>query len=104
MWFCVSALSVSEHPDGFVPSEERVWEEHVFLVTANDTAGAQAKAEKLARSQECSYDAITGTKVSWKFKMISKVYELDGEPTDGTEVFSRFLKETEVRSMQTSFA
>lgn len=104
MWFCVSALSVSEHPDGSVAVEERVWEEHSFLVSANNAAEAQTRAEKLAKAQECSYDAATGTKVSWKFKTISKVYELDGDPVDGAEVFSRFLKDAEVRSMRTSFA
>lgn len=99
MWFCVSALSVSDHPDGSVPLEERLWEEHFFLLMANDAAEAQAKAEELATSQECSYATINGSNVSWKFKMISKVHELDGVPTDGTEVFSRFLKESEVQNI-----
>ena len=101
MWFCVSAFSLAEHPDGSVPSEEQVWEEHLFLVMAQDADEAQSKAEDLARNQECSYAAANGSNVSWKFKTISKVYELADEPGDGTEVFSRFLKESEVLSILT---
>jgi len=104
MWFCVSTLSLSEHPNGSEPSVEQVWEEHFFLIAANDTAEAKVKAERLAKSQQCTYEAANGSKVSWKFKFISKVFELDGEPADGTEVFSRFLKGSEVQSMQTSFS
>jgi hypothetical protein len=99
MWFCVSTLSVSEHPDGSVPAPERLWEEHFFLVMADDAAQARAKGEKLARNQECSYTAANGSGVSWKFKTISKVCELDSTPADGAEVFSRFLKESEVESI-----
>lgn len=45
MWFCVSALSVSEH-DPPVTSEKQVWEEHLFLLKADDTSEAKSKAEE----------------------------------------------------------
>lgn len=99
MWFCVSALSASEH-DPPVPSKQQVWEEHLFLLKADDASEAKTKAEELARGLECSYDAANESKVSWKFKMVSKVCQLDGEPRDGAEVFSRFLKDSEVRSLE----
>ena len=99
MWFCVSALSVSEH-DPPLPSAEQIWEEHIFLVEANNAAEAKTKAEEPARRLECTYDAANGSKVNWKFKMILKVYQLEGQPKDGAEVFSRFLRESEVRSLE----
>ena len=46
-----------------VPSEERLWEKHVFWVAARDPNEAQAKAEQLAKSEECSYTAVTGSNV-----------------------------------------
>jgi len=99
MWFCVSALSVAEHPEGSASSKQRLWEEHLFLVSADDALAARARAEDLARGEECSYVAVNGSKVSWKFETISKVYEIPDTPTDGTEVFSRFLKQSEVESI-----
>jgi hypothetical protein len=98
MWFCVSALSVSEHVND-PPTQQRLWEEHLFLVDAASADEAHTKAEKIARGQECSYESANQSKVSWKFERISKVYKLDGKPTDGSEVFSRFLKESEVQSI-----
>jgi hypothetical protein len=99
MWFCVSALSISEHNPP-VPPEQRVWEEHLFLLKANDAAHAKSRAEELARRLECSFEAANKSKVTWKFKRISKVHQLEGEPTDGAEVFSRFLKDSEARSLE----
>jgi len=98
MWFCASALSVSEHPNGSPPLE-RLWEEHLFLVEADNADDAKTKAGKVARSQECSYVSADGSKVTWRFERIWKVHELDSKPTDGVEVFSRFLKESEVQSI-----
>ena len=104
MWFCVAALSVSEHPDGSVQPHERLWEEHFSLIVADTADEARAKAEKLARSEEGTYEAANGSSVSWEFKTVSTVYQLDGAPADGVEVFSRFLRDSEVQSLLTPFA
>lgn len=104
MWFCVAALSVSEHPDGSVQPQERLWEEDFFLVVADNAGEARAKAEKLARKEEGTYEAANRSSVSWEFKAVSAVYQLDGAPADGAEVFSRFLRDPEVQSLLTPFA
>lgn len=101
MWFCVSALSLAEHNPP-VPPEQQVWEEHLFLVRAYDADHAKSRAEELARRLECSYEAANGSRVTWKFKRISKVHQLEGDPADGAEVFSRFLKDSEARSLDAS--
>jgi|SRR5580693_1463133 hypothetical protein len=98
MWFCVSALSVSEHPDGSVASSNRLW-----VISAEDAVDAKAKAELLARREQCTYNNSDGAKVSWEFKAISTVYQLENAPTDGSEVFSRFLKDSEAQSLLVPF-
>src|SRR5580704_2503565 len=103
MWFCVSTLSVSEHPDGSVASSNMLWEEHIFLISAEDAVDAKARAELLARREQCTYNNADGAKVSWEFKAISTVYQLENAPTDGSEVFSRFLKDSEAQSLLVPF-
>lgn len=104
MWFCVAALSVSDHPDGSVQSQERLWEEHFFLLVADNAGEARTKAENLARRGECVYEAANRSTVSWEFKTVSAIYQLDGAPVDGAEIFSRFLRESEAQSLLTPFA
>jgi hypothetical protein len=86
------------------PSEEDVWEESIVLIFAEDKESATQKAEKIGRENEVSYEAMAGNMLAWKFVQIERLYEImDSEITDGTEVFSRYLKNSEVESILSPF-
>ena len=60
-------------------------------------------AERIGTSEVQTYE-VEGGLVIWKFHSIERVYPvLDDELRNGTEVFSRFLRDSEVRSLLTPF-
>ncbi|MDR0716836.1 MAG: DUF4288 domain-containing protein [Azoarcus sp.] len=86
------------------PSEEDLWEESIVLISAEDEEDAAQKAEKIGRENETSYKAMDGSILAWKFVQIERLYEImDSKITDGTEVFSRYLKNSEVESILSPF-
>ena|SRR5712671_1527531 len=98
MWFCVSTLSVAERSGS--DQQEPIWEEQLFLVNAEDQNEARSKAEVFGKREHCTYKVQGGSTVTWKFHSTGKIYELPvQELADGAEVFSRFLKGSEVRSL-----
>lgn len=108
MIFTASLLFKSSHTSevGFVrlDDEENVWEEIVLLVYASDEEEAKRKAIAYGKSRESSYNNEYGELVSWKFVQIERVCLVEDESlNDGTELFSRFLKESEVESMLKPF-
>ena len=100
MWFSASVITRSEKKDDpFI-----LFEESIYLLQAEDDDDAWKKAEEKGRLSEQSYEAISGDMVTWVFDRVLSVFELfDEEVKDGTEIFSRFLKEEEVKSLQTPF-
>jgi hypothetical protein len=102
MWYAVSLLYKSFHlpPE----SEPTLWEESVRLIQAPTEAEARAAAERIGRSGAHSYEVESGT-VSWTFEGIERVYLIeDEELRNGSEVFSRFLRDAEVKSLLTPFS
>ena len=62
------------------------------------------KAKELGQRSEVSYLGEEADLVKWKFVRVERIFEIDDEKLkDGTEVFSRFLRASEVESMLTSF-
>jgi hypothetical protein len=86
------------------PSEEDLWEESIILIFAEDEGDAARKAERIGRENETSYKTTDGSTLAWKFVQIERLYEImDSRIADGTEVFSRHLKNSEVKSILTNF-
>jgi hypothetical protein len=101
MWYAVSLLYKSVH----VPAEskETLWEERILLMQTETEAEARDQAEKMARSGEHAYDVEDGF-VTWTFEQIESVFSIrDEELRSGSEVFSRFLRDSEVKSLLTPF-
>ncbi len=102
MWFSASLLSEGESPDR-APSEI-LWEESIVLIEADSEAEARIVAAKVAKDSETEYCTAMGEKISWKFRSIQSVYEMDGSSfKTGTELFSRFLRSSEVESLLADF-
>ena len=102
MLFSVCILFKSIHS---IPSDdEPLWEERIILVSAVSKDEAYKKGENFGKNSEESYEARKGDIVSWKFIKIQSVFSLDEKTIkDGTELFSRFLKDSEAKSFLTSF-
>jgi hypothetical protein len=101
MWYSASLLFKSTH----VPSDARppVWEESIRLVEAESEAVARTEAERIGRAEVVVYQANSDL-VLWTFERIERVYEIDNEELrSGTEIFSRFLRDSEVSSLLTPF-
>jgi hypothetical protein len=51
-----------------------------------------------------SYKTVEGDVATWVFDSVSSTYRIeDAELSDGTELFSRFLRDSEVSSLKTPF-
>jgi hypothetical protein len=101
MWYAANLLfeSVRQPDDG----AEQLWEESIRLIEASSESEATKKATQLGNVERASYQA-DGATVTWKFSRVERVYFIEPAAlTDGTELFSRFLRQSEVNSLLTPF-
>ena len=101
MWYAVNLLYRSEH----IPTEDKptIWEESIVLLEAGSEAEARNDAERIGKSGTRTYEVQDGL-VIWTFEQIERVYSINEENLrSGTEVFSRFLRDSEVKSLLTPF-
>lgn len=82
---------------------EYLWEERILLIAAESEDDATEKAELRAKSLEHSYSSNQGEWIDVKFDSVDRVFVIEGALEDGAELFSRFLRESEVRSLKTPF-
>lgn len=99
MWFGVSILSKSCHAQ--VSADEPVWEESIVVVEANSIEEAEQLGIVIGQGQEVEYTVAGGDSVHWVFDSIGGVFEITaGSIGSGVEVFSRYLKNSEVLSLK----
>ncbi|WP_144612906.1 DUF4288 domain-containing protein [Bacillus cereus] len=73
-------------------SNDTLFEESIILVKANSLKEAHELGEKIAIQSEESYDNVYGEQVTWKFRTVLHVFELDDTPFEtGKELYARFL-------------
>jgi hypothetical protein len=87
------------------PTQPRdvLWEESIVLVEAGSEQDARHQAERLGLLGNHGYGSESGH-VEWKFERVERIYPIDAaEVGSGTEVFSRFLRDSEVKSLLTPF-
>ena len=101
MWFAAKLLFKSIHTS--VPETDPVREEQIVLIRATTENEAKTKATKRGEQGEHGYKTVTGDMTTWKFDSVYIHRIEDAELIDGTEIFSRFLKDAEVRSLKTPF-
>jgi hypothetical protein len=101
-WYAVNLLFESNHsmPTG----KETLWEESIRLIRANDAQEAEKRAISIGKASEHSYAAEGADIVTWTFVQVGRVFEIEDQvPGDNSELFSRFLRASEVRSLLTPF-
>ena len=102
MLFTASLLFKSEHEP---PSNgEPLLEEKIVLLEAVDKTAAQNKAAQYGKAEEHQYRNEKGELVSWSFKCVERLCQVDDTILkDESELFSRFLRDSEVKSLLTPF-
>jgi len=102
MWYSASLLFISEHVGH--PQSEPLWEERIVLVQAEGPTAAEQKARQIGKRGEHEYLNKAGCVVRWVFKQVERVHLIDSTKLeDGTELFSRFLRDSEVKSLLVPF-
>jgi len=98
MWYSASLLSKGTHREQKTGADDPLWEESIVLLQAESEADARQKAERAGMEEQMSFKAISGEVVDWDFVGVTKVHEiLDQSLKEGTELFSRFLRDSEVK-------
>lgn len=100
MFFSVALLfhiSPIDKPD--TPS---MWEERILLISADDEDEAKSKAEGMI-TKEFTYENSYGNTVIYKYACVERVFQIPDDPADGSELFVRFLRDSEARSLLTPF-
>ena len=104
MWFSASLLFQS------IPSEDvgrpPLWEDVIVLIEATTGAEAETHAAMMGRSREHEYSVAKPKphQLRWVFVRVERVCEVDGDTLGhGTELFSRFLRDSEATSLLQPF-
>jgi hypothetical protein len=101
-WFSASLFFKGEHSR--TREEKELWEESICLIHADTENEALKKAIRSGREKEVSYKTCEGDILSWKFVKVERLFVIDEDSlTDGTELFSRFLRSEEAASLLTPF-
>ena len=101
-WFAASLLFESKH--SIFSAEEGLWEERIIILHAESQDDATAQAHQIGVAGETSYEAKEEDQVTWTLSQVERILEVESESlSSGTEVFSRFLRASEVASLLTPF-
>ena len=104
MWYTANLLFRADHVNQ--ADLDPVWEEKIVLVEAGDESEARLLAERMGKDGEHEYyvSKAQNDLLRWTFVKLQKVYTLDDTILrSGTELFSRFLRQSEVESLLTPF-
>ncbi|MCI0638573.1 MAG: DUF4288 domain-containing protein [Gemmataceae bacterium] len=102
MWYAVNLLFEGVHQGQ--PASENLWEERLVLFQADSEEAACRQGESFGPAQDHEYESATGEHIGWRFRRVERVFPIESLVLgDQTELFSRFLRASEVESMSTSF-
>lgn len=80
---------IDEH---YEENHNTLFEESIILVKANSLEDAHELGKKIAMQSEDTYDNMYGEQITWKFRKVLHVFELDDTPFEtGKELYARFL-------------
>ena len=108
MWYSACLLFESVH--SVKSDSEPLWEERIILIKASSETEAMGIAQKIGKDEEIEYPVNPTMnngeqdKVKCIFRRIERVCEIDNDTlANGTEIFSRILRDSEVKSILTPF-
>ncbi len=81
---------IDEH---YEKNHDTLFEESIILVKASSLEEAHALGEQIAIQSEHTYDNMYGEQITWTFRKLLHVFELDDTPFEtGKELYARFLQ------------
>jgi hypothetical protein len=84
--------------------DDPLWEESIRLIEADGEDQARGLALEIGKQNELSYAISSGDSVCWKFMQIERIYLVEDDiSNNGVELFSRFLRDSEVASILQPF-
>jgi hypothetical protein len=102
MWYVANILLKSLNSEA--SNDDGIWEERFVLFEASNETEAAEKATSFGESEQHSYLNDAGETISWKFDSIERIEHLDASKfEDKLELFSRFLRKSEVESLKKKF-
>lgn len=108
-WYTASVFLKGNHLSR--PQVTPLWEEKLFLIQAASEEEARQEAARIGKDSECEYDVTDGKpghppgRLRWNFQAVERVICIESpQLVSGTEVFSRFLRDTEAISLLTPFS
>jgi hypothetical protein len=75
------------------PNHAPVFEETVTLLLAESPEHAAERARQHAESRELSYQDAAGEAITWSFRQLVDVSEVDGPVGDGADVYTRHFSD-----------
>ena len=107
-WYTASVFLKGDHLSR--PQINPLWEERILLIQASSEEEARQEAARIGKDSECEYDVVDGKaghppgRLRWNFHAVESVVGIEGEQlVSGTEVFYRFLRDSEAISLLTPF-
>ncbi len=107
-WYTVSLLFKASYK--IQSNNTPLWEERLLLINADSADAAAGEGASIGKRGEHTYEvgnrSIEGEKqnLTWTFDRIERVFLVEDDRLDhGTELFSRYLRDSEVRSLLTPF-
>ena len=102
MWFSANLLFKARYPN--CPENEFLWESSIVLIESPTEEGVNQIAQNIGSDAQHEYISANGDVVRWTFERIERIYEIEAERLQsGVEVFSCFLRDSEVKSLLTPF-
>ena len=99
IYFTVSVFFESIRDDDETP----LWEEKTLLIEAYDADEAEYKAKAFAKSFEVKFETNNKVNIQWKFSKVERTFQVDEVNDNYVEIFSRFLRQSEAKSLLTPF-
>jgi hypothetical protein len=81
-----------------------LWEERFVLLEADTEQEAMLKVQQYGELGAVSYQTATGGEFCWKFSHVGRIFSVQSDNLiNGVEIFSRFLRPSEVASLSEPF-
>jgi hypothetical protein len=100
MIFSVSVLFQTTSPAH--PEEHHLWEDRILLIFSDSPESAREMAEAIALKAEFDYVSAEDKLLCVRFVCLERVCEIS-ELSNGSELFSRYLKDAEAKSILQPF-
>lgn len=101
-WFSASLFFRAMHSNESIKSD--IWDERIILISASSINEATERVNTYAEESEVAYQVTDTDSLCWSFVRVERIFEIQSDKLEsGTEIFSRFLRSSEVESISQPF-